>query len=254
MQTSAIAAPSRPLPWRPFLALLALGLVGAAVLTLLAPGAYGALDLVLLVLAVAAGVLLARQLGLVSVIADRVDRGVPAMGRLRPHVVPAVIAGLLTGLAVTVLDFGFWILNGVDPVRDTIPTYPVQTVFLGLTYGAVTEELLLRWGLMSVIAWLIWRVAGRSEDRPTGAMMWTSIVLAAILFGVGHLPAIAAVPGALTSEVIVRTIGLNAVAGIVYGWFYWRRCLEAGMIAHGATHIGFFVSIPLVGALLALLP
>lgn len=253
MQTHVIAAPPRPLPWRPFLALLALGLFGAAVLSLLAPGAYNGIDLTLLVLAVAAGVMLAPRVGLVSLIADRVDRGVPAMERLRPHIVPALVAGLVTGFAVTVLDFAFWYLVGADPVGDTTPMYPLQTVVLGLTYGALTEELLLRWGLMTVIAWLVWRVAVRSEDPPRGAAMWTAIVLAAVLFGVGHLPALASA-GGLAPEIVLRTIGLNAIAGSVYGWLYWRRCLEAGMIAHGATHIGFLVSIPLVGTVLSLVP
>ncbi len=249
-----VAALPRALPWKSFLALLSVGLLGVAVLFALAPGAYGPVDLVLLVLAVAVGVLLSRQVGLVSLIADRMDRGVPAMTRLRPHLVPAVIAGLLTGFAVTVLDFGFWYLVGGDPIGGTIPMYPVENVVLGLTYGGFTEELLLRWGLMTVIAWLIWRLAGRSRTEPGAATMWMAIVLAAVLFGVGHLPALAAAGGGFTPEIVVRTIGLNAIAGIVYGWLYWRRCLEAGMIAHGATHIGFLVSIPLVGSLLTLLP
>jgi len=248
------AAPPRPLPWRSFLALFAVGLLGAAVLLAVAPGAFGWVDLVLLLLAVTVGLLLAPKVVLVSLIADRIDRGVPAVTRLRPHVVPAVIAGILIGLVVTVLDFGFWYLVGSDPVAGSTPWYPVENVVLGLTYGGLTEELLLRWGLMTAIAWLIWRLTGRSGVKPGALTMWVAIILAAVLFGIGHLPALAAVGGGLTPEIVARTVGLNAIAGIVYGWMYWRRCLEAAMIAHAATHIGFLASIPLVGSLLTLLP
>ena len=116
-----VAAPPRSVPWRSFLALLLVGLLGAGVLFVVAPGAYSWVDLVLLVLAVAAGVLLAHRVGLTSLIVERTDRGVPALTRLRRHVVPAGVAGLLTGFAVTIVDFGFWLMVGGDPVGGTIP-------------------------------------------------------------------------------------------------------------------------------------
>jgi membrane protease YdiL (CAAX protease family) len=38
-----------------------------------------------------------------------------------------------------------------------------------------------------------------------------------------------------------RVVILNSVAGLVYGWLYRRRSLEAAVVAHAATHIAFAV-------------
>jgi hypothetical protein len=61
---------------------------------------------------------------------------------------------------------------------------------------------------------------------------------AAVLFGLGHLPAVAAI-APLTSMLVVRTVLLNALAGVVFGWFFWRRSLESAMLAHASAHVGF---------------
>jgi membrane protease YdiL (CAAX protease family) len=68
--------------------------------------------------------------------------------------------------------------------------------------------------------------------------MWSATILAALVFGIGHLPAVAAlVP--LSAALVARTVTLNALGGVVFGWLYWRHSLEAAMLAHGAAHIGF---------------
>lgn len=66
--------------------------------------------------------------------------------------------------------------------------------------------------------------------------MWAAIIVSALLFGVGHLPALATSIG-LTPALITRTVLLNAIGGIGFGWLFWRRSLEAAMVAHMAFHI-----------------
>jgi membrane protease YdiL (CAAX protease family) len=75
--------------------------------------------------------------------------------------------------------------------------------------------------------------------------MWIAISLAAILFGVGHLGAAATVYE-LTPFVIARTIAGNALFGIVFGWLFWRRSLEAAMIAHATGHLTLTIIIALI--------
>jgi membrane protease YdiL (CAAX protease family) len=31
---------------------------------------------------------------------------------------------------------------------------------------------------------------------------------------------------------VVGTVLLNAIGGVVFGWLYWRRGIEAAMVAH----------------------
>lgn len=66
--------------------------------------------------------------------------------------------------------------------------------------------------------------------------MWAAIVISAILFGIGHLPALAASFG-LTPALVVRTVALNAIAGLGLGWLFWRRPLETAMVAHMTFHV-----------------
>lgn len=233
-----------------FLALLLLGLLGAAVLYLLAPAAISLVDIALLVVAVAAGVLLAQRVRLTSLVADRVTRRAPIMPRLRSQVLPAFAAGLVLAFLITLLDFALLLLTGVDTQSmPSVQTYPLPQLIVGVFYGGITEELLLRWGLMTLLAWLGWRVTRKPDARPGNAVMWGAIILAALLFGAAHLPALAAA-AELSALLVIRTVLLNALAGVVYGWIFWRFSLEAGMIAHAATHVGFALFIPLLSALL----
>ena len=72
--------------------------------------------------------------------------------------------------------------------------------------------------------------------------MWLAILVSAVLFGVGHLPAAAMVGMPLTAPVIARVVTLNAFAGIVFGWLFWRRSLEAAMLAHAVTHLSWWAA------------
>ena len=111
---------------------------------------------------------------------------------------------------------------------------------MGMLYGGITEELLLRWGFMSFLVWLGWLILRRFSSRPPAGVVWVAIAISAILFGIGHLPALAAmVP--LTTIIVLRTVLLNAIGGVIFGWLYWRYSLEAAVVAHAFTHVGFFV-------------
>jgi membrane protease YdiL (CAAX protease family) len=70
--------------------------------------------------------------------------------------------------------------------------------------------------------------------------MWFAIIIAAVLFGIGHLPALAQSVG-LTPALIARTVLLNAIAGVILGWLYWQRSLEAAMVGHAAFHVPLVV-------------
>jgi hypothetical protein len=62
---------------------------------------------------------------------------------------------------------------------------------------------------------------------PTGAF-WTANILAAVLFGLGHLPATAAL-APLSAALVVRAIVLNGTGGVVFGELYRRYGLEWAM-------------------------
>ena len=75
--------------------------------------------------------------------------------------------------------------------------------------------------------------------------MWVVIIVAGLIFGIGHLPASAAMGIELTPLYIVRSLVLNGI-GILYGWLYWQRGLESAMLAHFSTDI----AVHMIGNLL----
>jgi membrane protease YdiL (CAAX protease family) len=114
----------------------------------------------------------------------------------------------------------------------------LATLISGLLYGGIAEELLMRWGVMSFFAWVGWRIGQHGVGQPATVVVWLAILGAALLFGLAHLPAAAAL-APLTPAFVLRTVLLNSAVGIVTGWLFWRRSLEAAMLAHMAVHVGF---------------
>jgi hypothetical protein len=104
-----------------------------------------------------------------------------------------------------------------------------------MLYGGITEEILLRWGLMSLLVWLAWKVLKQGVTLPSQGIYQGAIVLAALVFGRLHLPATAAIVP-LTPVVIIRALLLNGIGGIGFGWLFWQYSLEAAMLAHISVH------------------
>ncbi len=202
----------------------------------------GVAPLLLLVVACLLGSYAAPRVGLRSYLVDRVETGDGVWRRLRPEVSLAAGSGALGGVLILLLDVALAPFVAQDLPQSAIgTTEPTVANVLAYApvrflYGGLTEELLLRFGLMSTLALVGWFVTGRRSDGPGSGVMWAAIVIAAVLFGIGHLPALAQSVG-LTPALVARTILLNAVAGVVFGWLYWQRSLEAAMVAHAAFHV-----------------
>jgi membrane protease YdiL (CAAX protease family) len=71
---------------------------------------------------------------------------------------------------------------------------------------------------------------------PASGAFWVAIVLVAVLFGLGHLPATSAITP-LTTTLVVRALVLNGIAGITFGYLYWKQGLEAAMLGHMNAHV-----------------
>ncbi len=154
----------------------------------------------------------------------------------------AILFGAVAGAAIFLMDrFLFAIF--VEPITAFQETPPLWQRFLVSFYGGINEEIFLRLFVMTLLVWLWWRFAGRRA--PTAVVMWTAIVVVSVLFGLGHLPMTARFMS-LTFIVVVRAIVLNGIAGTLFGWLYWRKGLEAAMIAHFAADIALHVLLPLV--------
>ena len=249
--------------WRRAVPLLVLGLVGVASLAIVIvpmlpylapPPAFAGLPRWSLVLAAMAnptllllagalvGAALAHRVGLRSHVAARAERGEPIWPRLRGELPVALAVGVALGLAMGGLDLLFrprlgYVWLAADPQmgpRD------LPALVSGMLYGGLTEEVQLRWGLLSLVAWLGWRLVQRGQGALRAGVAWGAIVVVALLFGALNLPATADV-APLTGWLVARTMTVNALAALVLGWLYWRRSLESAMLAHAVALVGLFL-------------
>ncbi len=145
--------------------------------------------------------------------------------------------GLLIGVVVWGLDKLFvpWM-----PELPALADVSILARIGAVLYGGIAEEVLMRLGAMSMIAWVLTKLHIAPQYAVSGG-----IVGAAVLFGVGHLPTMAAIVP-LTTIVIVRTVLLNALPGMVFGALYRRFGIEHAMLAHACADIMLVVLIPSV--------
>lgn len=142
------------------------------------------------------------------------------------------IAGSFVILALDVYWFRPY-MPKIESVQDFVWWKGALTLF----YGGIFEETLVRLLIMSLLVVLCAKLL-RVKGQPIPSYIyWIAIVFAALLFGAGHLPAAQIYFGELTSVVVLRTIILNAVLGIWFGYLYWRKGLEYAMVAHMAADL-----------------
>jgi Type II CAAX prenyl endopeptidase Rce1-like len=255
MQSQSVDANPQPAFARRFLPVWALGLLGVLALLTQEPSTKllegtpalrqlpdAALRLLLLVnplilvtVAAALGALLAHRAGLRSAVAGahgaRLDAPMAVAHGL-------ALAAILVGADAVLADRLGLEWRRVMAQREEAPWLPHLT--LGLFYGGLAEEVLLRWGLMSLMVWCLHRLLHRSSHaagQPRDGIVWIGIAASAAVFAAGHLPALGQ-EVELSGAIVVRTLGLNGLAGLVYGWLFWRRSLESAMLAHATTHVG----------------
>lgn len=138
----------------------------------------------------------------------------------KPAINFALLSGILGGFVILALAFLFQSFMP-QTVQSTTVNIALWKRVLACFYGGIVEELLLRLFLMTLIAWVFWKIGRRGEKQPSQLAFWLAIALSALLFGVAHLPTAAAL-WSLTPIVITRTIVLNSLLGIAFGFLYWR--------------------------------
>lgn len=100
-------------------------------------------------------------------------------------------------------------------------------------YGGITEEIMMRFGLMTFIVWIAFRITNQQNSR----IYWIGIFLSSLIFAAGHLPVAYSVMTSAPYELIGYILLGNTVGGIIFGWLYWKKGLESAMIAHIFAHI-----------------
>lgn len=162
---------------------------------------------------------------------------------LPPILKVAIPAGTI---AAILIKLGDTLFTQYTPALSAPSATPAiwQTILAAL-YGGVVEELLMRLFFVSLFVWLLSKAFKQTLPHNNKAVFWSAIVLAAVLFGIGHLPATAALT-AITPVVVLRAIILNGIGGLIFGWLFWRKGLLYAIAVHFVTDIVLLVIIPLI--------
>mgnify|MGYP004702341191 CR=1 FL=1 len=184
---------------------------------------------VFVALATTLGAVLGQKVGLAAPALTAMISGGRVFEALRPQILPGFVGGAFG--AVTLLGFYTFAPEALAQNKPAIP------LAVRVLYGGITEEVLIRWGLMTVLVWIGWRVFEAGHGKASRAVVWAAITLSALLFGVAHVPSVTSILTTVSASVVVYIIAGNAVFGVLAGYLFWRFGLEAAISAHVLAHV-----------------
>ena len=197
---------------------------------------------VILSVAVLVGVVLASKVGLSSPVAEAAASGGDAVSAFKPQIIPGLIGGLAGGVALVLIaavSKPFLSPEMLARLGEFGKVLPLPTRLL---YGGIIEELLLRWGFMTLLVWMAWRLFQKGQDRPKPIYFVGAILVSSVVFASGHLPVAFMLFRELTLALTLFVIVGNSAFGLIAGYLYWKKGLESAMIAHALTHVVMFTA------------
>ena len=194
----------------------------------------GVQSLVLAAVAAAIGTALAGRVGLAAPVFQAASQGNPLGPEISAQAGPALWAGLIGALVFLSAYYAFFRPRlDKETVRVTEKLRGSLGLWGRIFYGAIVEEILVRWGLMTLFLWSLSLIA----DPLTPLVYWIAILLTGLLFALGHIPGSLASGAKKTKMFYAATLFLNAWASLVFGWLFWQYGLFAAMLAHALLHL-----------------
>jgi Type II CAAX prenyl endopeptidase Rce1-like len=197
---------------------------------------------IILSVAVLVGVIFASKVGLSSPVAEAAASGGDSVSAFKKQIVPGIVGGLAGGIAIVLVALvskPFLSPVVVARIGEFGKVLPLPTRLL---YGGIMEELLMRWGLMTLLVWVAWRLFQKRQGRPKPAYFVGAIVISSLVFGIGHLPVAFMLFPDITFALTLFVIIGNSAFGLIAGYLYWKKGLESAMIAHALTHVILFAA------------
>jgi hypothetical protein len=199
-------------------------------------------EIAVLVSTIQSSILLALAAWGGSNLSNKIDLKAPALSayinsksvrlELKRQIKPGLVGGIVGAL---MLIFANLLLPTQLNNSESIQVIPLIVKIL---YGGITEEILLRWGVMSFLVWIFWWLFQKKIGNPKASIVLVAIFLSSILFALGHIPAATLIAGeSLTMTSLAYVLTFNSLFGIVAGLLFWRYGLEAAIIAHLGAHL-----------------
>ena len=184
----------------------------------------------MLIISVIIGTVLFRKVNLKSPIIEKMvglEDNVDYLEILEFGIFGGIISGVL--LSLIGLFFNPILPNEFLELGESLK----PTLTARFLYGGLTEEILMRFGLMTLIVW----IASKLFKGTKPIVFWTGIIIASLFFALGHFPiAYQATDNPSTGLLTYILIG-NTIGGLIFGWLYWKKGLESAFLAHIFAHV-----------------
>ena len=148
------------------------------------------------------------------------------------------VVGVVTPFLMLAIDQMLFGGSSLQRVHD-LGSEPLTFRLLVVLYSGVTEELVYRLVLATLVAWLAYLALSRVATNPKAAAQWLGIVVAATLFGLAHVGNLPNV-----QEPVLRAVLVNGVAGLAFGWLFFSRGLEVAILSHMLAILILYIGVP----------
>lgn len=140
------------------------------------------------------------------------------------------IAAVAVASAAILVGYGLYV-EGQFTLPGPMGTLQIPAI-TRLGYGGIGEELITRWGILTVLM-----AAALRLGLPRGAAFWTANVIAAMLFAAGHLGLLFALVPHPPLWLVGMVMAGNVLPALGFGWLYRRCGIEAAMLGHAGAHL-----------------
>lgn len=189
----------------------------------------------MLVIAVALGLLCAHSIHLGAPLLNALLTGKQIGLQFQHTMIPGIGSGLAIGGIIFLMEKVFF-RKRLRKIVHYAPTRWRRWKFVAASFHlGIALEIFLRLFLLSLLAW----VASRIWHTPTGealpAVLWISNVAISLLAAfVGRQAVLfnSALTGMFSPLIITRTVLLDGLVGIAFGYLFWQYGLEAAIAAH----------------------
>jgi len=204
-----------------------------------------------------AGLWLGRPLGWGAPLLATPVPAPPTRARAGRVLAFALVVGLALGLSIEALSPLFArALPAALRLSGAPLSPPPWAGALGALAAGVNEEILLRLFLLTLLArlgmLLVPAALGSGELSQGGgtarqAVVWGANAVAALVFGALHFSNVWLLGQPFTFPVLAFVLLANGAFGLVCGWLYMSRGIEAAMVAHGAADLVLHALAPALG-------
>lgn len=194
---------------------------------------------VLLFIMIWLGAVFSKKVTLTSPVIHAVVESKNIYKELKPQFMPAFWGGIAGGIFLVI--FFKTVAAYLPPEFIIAGEKLAPSWYTKILYGGITEEILIRWGLMSFLVWFFYRLTQKKNTDVKTYNYILGIIISSLIFGAGHLPVAFALSPEVTTYLIVYIIVGNAAFGFIAGYLFWKRGLECAIGAHMVAHITMII-------------